>query len=130
MKIYLLTFLAAIMTSLVSCAAPGEIASLEARLEKNPSDFKAHYELALAYLNRGLRWEVAESVGTPVVVNKGMLKKAFKAFEGAAAIEPLSPEPHYWMKVIYLARGKYAEADKEGELYARLKARTKGRPKE
>ena len=64
-------------------------------------------------------------VGTPVLVSKRWLKKSQREFEESMEIDPLSPEPHYWMKVIYTVRGRYKMADEEVEVFNRLTARKK-----
>ena len=116
---------ASIILGLCSCATPANIEILQRGVEERPGDFSAHFELGRAYLERGIRWEGAPMVGTPVLVSKRWLKKSQREFEESMEIDPLSPEPHYWMKVIYTVRGKYELADGEVEVFNRLTARKK-----
>ncbi|HLA37749.1 MAG TPA: hypothetical protein VJZ02_04705 [Candidatus Brocadiales bacterium] len=116
---------ASIILGLCSCATPANIEILQKGVEERPGDFSAHFELGRAYLERGIRWEGASMVGTPVLVSKRWLKKSQREFEESMEIDPLSPEPHYWMKVIYTVRGKYELADGEVEVFNRLTARKK-----
>jgi tetratricopeptide (TPR) repeat protein len=115
------------MFGLCSCATPSNIEVLQRGVEERPEDFKAHLELARAYLERGVRWEVAPGVGVPILTSKRWLKKAQRELERASGLDPLSPEPHYWLKIIYTARGKYREADEEAALYSSLTVRKKRR---
>ncbi|HHT9141193.1 MAG TPA: tetratricopeptide repeat protein [Candidatus Tripitaka californicus] len=114
-----------IILGLCSCATPANIKALQRGVEERPGDFDAHFELGRAYLERGIRWEGASMVGTPVLVSKRWLKKSQREFEKSMEIDPLSPEPHYWMKVIYTVRGKYKMADEEVEVFNSLTARKK-----
>ncbi|MDI6760915.1 MAG: hypothetical protein QMD05_08810 [Candidatus Brocadiaceae bacterium] len=114
-----------IILGLCSCATPANIKILQKGVEESPGDFGAHFELGRAYLERGIRWEGAPMVGTPVLVSKRWLKKSQREFERSMELDPLSPEPHYWMKVIYTVRGKYKLADGEVEVFNRLTARKK-----
>ena len=114
-----------IILGLCSCATPANIEILQRGVEERPGDFSAHFELGRAYLERGIRWEGAPMVGTPVLVSKRWLKKSQREFEESMELDPLSPEPHYWMKVIYTVRGKYELADGEVEVFNRLTARKK-----
>ncbi|OHB91247.1 MAG: hypothetical protein A3E19_07360 [Planctomycetes bacterium RIFCSPHIGHO2_12_FULL_52_36] len=114
-----------IILGLCSCATPANIKVLQKGVEERPEDFNAHFELGMAYLERGIRWEGASMVGTPVLVSKRWLKKSQREFEKSMEIDPLSPEPHYWMKVIYTVRGKYELADGEVEVFNRLTAKKK-----
>ena len=116
---------ASIILGLCSCATPANIEILQRGVEERPGDFSAHFELGRAYLERGIRWEGAPMVGTPVLVSKRWLKKSQREFEESMEIDPLSPEPHYWMKVIYTVRGKYKMADEEVEVFNSLTARKK-----
>ncbi|MEK7241151.1 MAG: hypothetical protein AAB048_00075, partial [Planctomycetota bacterium] len=81
---------------LCSCATPANIEVLQKGVEERPGDFNAHFELGRAYLERGIRWEGASMVGTPVLVSKRWLKKSQREFEKSMEIAPLSPAPHYW----------------------------------
>lgn len=114
-----------IILGLCSCATPANIEVLRKGVEERPGDFVAHFELGRAYLERGIRWEGASMVGTPVLVSKRWLKKSQREFEKSMEIDPLSPEPHYWMKVIYTVRGRYKMADEEVEVFNSLTARKK-----
>ncbi|HHT9155761.1 MAG TPA: tetratricopeptide repeat protein [Candidatus Tripitaka sp. YC43] len=114
-----------IILGLCSCATPANIEILQRGAEERPGDFGAHFELGRAYLERGIRWEGASMVGTPVLVSKRWLKKSQREFEESMELDPLSPEPHYWMKVIYTVRGRYKMADEEVEVFNRLTARKK-----
>lgn len=115
-----------LILGLSSCATPANIAVLQKDVKERPEDFSAHLELAKAYLEEGLEWEGAPGVGTPVLISKRWLKKAQKELEKAMELDPLSPEPHYWLKVIYIALEKYKAADEEVALFNRLTARKKG----
>ncbi|MFN3467186.1 MAG: tetratricopeptide repeat protein [Candidatus Brocadiales bacterium] len=115
-----------LILGLCSCATPANIEVLQKGVKERPEDSSAHLELGKAYLERGVRWEAAPGVGTPILVSKRCLKKAQREFERSMELDPLSPEPHYWMKVIYAVRGKYEEADEEVEVFNRLTARKKG----
>lgn len=105
---------------LSSCATP-EMVKYEKRIKENPQDSQAHYRLALAYLKKGISWEVHEEVGVPVLKSRWWVRKAKRHLDKTVKLNPFDPEPHYWLKVIYNVRGKYPAADRERELYARLK---------
>ncbi|MFQ5862976.1 MAG: tetratricopeptide repeat protein [Candidatus Brocadiales bacterium] len=113
----------------ISCAAPGDIVSLEKRVKDNPESSQAHHELALAYLKRGIDWEGPRDVGVPTIVNKRWAKKAQKELQEAVELDPNFPEPHYWLKIIYNSQGRYKEADKESQAYIESMAQGKRRPK-
>ncbi len=108
---------ALLMFGLCSCVTPASIEVLQRGVEERPEDFNAHLELGKAYLERGVEWEVAPRVGTPIMVSKRWVKKAENEFERAAELDPLSPEPHYWLKVIYTVRGRYELADTEVKIF-------------
>ena len=114
-----------VILGLCSCATPAKIGVLQEGVKEKPEDFSAHLELGKAYLERGIEWEAAPMVGTPVLVSKRWLKKAQRELEKSMELDPLAPEPHYWLKVIYLARGKYKVADEEVEVFNRLTTRKK-----
>ncbi|HHT9120390.1 MAG TPA: hypothetical protein ACFYD3_07595 [Candidatus Hypogeohydataceae bacterium YC41] len=109
-----------LILGLCSCATPGNVAFLQGRLKESPEDFKAHLELAKACIGKGIKWEGAPEIGTPVLVNKKWVKKAQRELEKAAEIDPVSLEPHYWLKITYNAMGKYAAADEEVRIINRL----------
>lgn len=123
MRIYLLLLGVVSVLFLVSCTTPGDISSLRQRVEENPNSAPDHHELALAYVKHGVDWEVMGEVGIPVITSKRWTNKAKKEFQKVAELDPKDPEPHYWLKVIYNAQGKYEEADKEADLYTDLVAR-------
>lgn len=125
MRIYTVLLITMPILSFISCAVPGEIASLQKRVEENPESPQARYELALAYLKRGIKWEGPRDVGIPVFISKGWTKKAQREFQKVAELDPNLPEPHYWLKVIYNAQGRHEEADRETLVYTELMARKK-----
>jgi tetratricopeptide (TPR) repeat protein len=114
-----------VLLGLSSCTTPAHIEVLQRGIEERPGDYDVHFELAMAYLEKGLRWEVAPRVGTPVLISKRWLKKAQRELEKTIELDPLSPEPHYWLKVIYTVREEYEAADEEVVLFNRLTARQK-----
>ena len=111
----------------ISCATPGDIVSLQKRVEKKPDSVQAHYHLALAYIRWGLDWEGPQDIGVATIASKKWINRAVLELEKVSELDPKFPEPHYWMKVIYNAEGKYEEADREAELYADLTAQAKRR---
>ncbi|MCP4364476.1 MAG: hypothetical protein GY800_04185 [Planctomycetes bacterium] len=123
-----LTLLLAASVALhISCATPGDIASLEERVKEEPDSVQAHYYLALAYVNAGLEWEGQRDVGVATIASKKWVNRAMTQFEKVMELDPKFPEPHYWLKVIYNAEGKYEEADREAEVYVNLTAQSKRR---
>lgn len=112
-----------IILGLCSCATPSNVAVLQKGAEERPEDFRAHIELAKAYLEKGIKWEAAPEVGTPVLASRKWVKKAQRELEKATELDPLSPEPHYWLKVIYTAMGKYKAADGEIAIFNNLTAK-------
>ena len=128
MRIYLTILAATTVLFLVSCGTPGNIASLQKRVGENPENAQAHYNLALAYLRRGIEWDGPEDIGTPTIASKRLTKKAKEEFQKAVELDPNLPEPHYWLKVIYNSLGKYEEADKESNKYTELIARERKTP--
>lgn len=128
MRIRLILLTASFMLFLNSCSTPGDIVSLQKRVEENPESAQAHYDLALACIKRGIAWEGPEDIGTPVIASKRWAKKARREFQKAAELDPGLPEPHYWLKVIYNSLGKYEEADRESNIYTELVAQERKAP--
>lgn len=125
MRVYTALLISLPILLLISCAAPEDIATLQRRVEEDPESPTAHYELALAYLNRGIRWEGMQDVGVAVVISKKWTKMAEREFQKVVELDPTLPEPHYWLKVIYNSLGKFEEADNEAQIYAELVAQRK-----
>ncbi|MFQ5957698.1 MAG: hypothetical protein ACE5KK_07995, partial [Candidatus Brocadiales bacterium] len=94
MRLYQILLTAIPILLSVSCATPGDIVSLQKSVEDNPESTQAHYELALAYLKRGLEWEGPRDVGIPVIVSKRCTKKAQKELQKTVELDPNLPEPH------------------------------------
>lgn len=130
MRTYLTILAAAAVLTLISCGTPGNIASLQKRVEENPENAQAHYDLALACLKKGIEWDGPEDIGTPTITSKRWTKRAKEEFQKAVELDPNLPEPHYWLKVIYNSLGRYEEADKESNIYTELTAQERRTPKE
>ncbi|MEE9584920.1 MAG: hypothetical protein V3W51_05500 [Candidatus Brocadiales bacterium] len=127
MRVYLILLVAASTLFPVSCTTPGDIASLQRRVERNPEGVRAHYDLAVAYLKRGIEWEGPRNIGIAIIASKRWTKRARNEFQKVIGLDPDFAEPHYWLKVIYNAQGRYEEADKESLIYIELVAREKER---
>ena len=119
------------------------LAELQAELKLNPNDADSHYELGDILFTQSKLDEAADHFLTclryapdtveahlaleRIYSSKGQPDKAVRHLNDAARIAPTEATPHYRLWLLYRKEGKTAEAERERQLFQKLKTASEPR---